>query len=201
MRKTFVLLGLLLAGVLVYVTNGPYLLPTSVALGPCFKDWTSPTTYSPRVSPMEQVRFRVGEVNAQVCYSRPSARGRTLFGAEGTLVRYGRLWRMGANEPTLLFIDQPLRLGSVYLDAGRYALYAEPDSASWEVFVSTSTFHWGNQISQEVRAQEVGQTTVPVDSVAFVEELLITPLPDPEDTVSLRVAWGTTAIHIPMSTE
>ncbi|GAB5519980.1 MAG: hypothetical protein RhofKO_22310 [Rhodothermales bacterium] len=201
MRKTLVLLGLLVAGIAVYVTQGPYVYPTSMALGPCFKDWTSPTSYSPRVSPMEQVRFRVGEVNAQVCYSRPSARGRALFGADGALVRHGRLWRMGANEPTLLFIDQPMRLGSVYLDPGRYALYAEPDSASWEVIVSTSTFHWGNQISQEVRAQEVGQTTVPVDSVAFVEDFLIEPLPDADDTVSLRVAWGNTAVHIPLSTD
>ncbi|MEM1094162.1 MAG: DUF2911 domain-containing protein [Bacteroidota bacterium] len=200
MRKALVILGLLVAGVAVYATTGPYILPTSVALGPCFKDWTSPTSYSPRVSPMEQVRFQVGGVNAQVCYSRPSARGRTLFGAQDALVRYGRLWRMGANEPTLLFIDRPLRLGSVALDSGRYALYAEPDSASWEIYISTSTFHWGNQISQAVRAQEVGQTTVPVDSVAFVEDLLIAPLPDADDAVSLRVAWGSTAVHIPVST-
>ncbi|MBA4156941.1 MAG: DUF2911 domain-containing protein [Gemmatimonadetes bacterium] len=32
-------------------------------------------------------------------YGRPAARGRTMVG--GDVVRYSRLWRTGANEPTI----------------------------------------------------------------------------------------------------
>ncbi|HSG78292.1 MAG TPA: DUF2911 domain-containing protein, partial [Acidimicrobiia bacterium] len=47
-----------------------------------------------RPSPLDSVSFQIDGHTLQVCYSRPSARGRTMIG--GSAVPFGRLWRTGA---------------------------------------------------------------------------------------------------------
>ena len=58
-----------------------------------------------RVSPRDSVPFEVGGRAALLCFGRPSARGRRVF---GDLVPYGELWRLGANEPTVLHLRSML---------------------------------------------------------------------------------------------
>jgi hypothetical protein len=53
-----------------------------------------------RASPTTRPSSRWAE-QALICYGRPSARGREIFGG---LVPHGRLWRTGANEPTILHL-------------------------------------------------------------------------------------------------
>ena len=50
-----------------------------------------------RPSPYDSASVRVGNMEAKICYSRPIARDRVIFGG---LVPYDMLWRTGANaEP------------------------------------------------------------------------------------------------------
>ena len=116
----------------------PYWMPTTIALGPCGRDWTSPTSYGPKASPMRQVSFRVGETEGKICYGAPAARGRDVF---GVLVPWDELWRTGANEPTRLFVDGPVRMAGVDLEPGRYSIYTIPSPDDWRLFISRSTFH------------------------------------------------------------
>ena len=88
----------------------PYWMPTSIALGPCGRDWTSPTSYGPKASPMREVEFSVGESNGKLCYGSPGVRGRKIF---GVLVPWGELWRTGANEPTRLFVNGPVTVAGI----------------------------------------------------------------------------------------
>lgn len=194
MKKTLLILAPVLLAGAVYFFNGPYVFPTSAALGPCLKDWTSPSSYTPRSSPLNTLDFSVDSVNARLCYGAPSARGRQLFGPSG-LVPFGRLWRMGANEPTRLFIDGPIRIGDVDLEAGRYSLYAQPDAGTWEVFVSRSTWHWGNMITGGVRAQEAGSFPASVALDEMHEEVLRFEV----EEGSLVLMWGLTRVEMPIS--
>ncbi len=182
-----------------YAFTGPYVYPTSFALGPCFKDWTSLASYSDRVSPMDRVRFQIDDANVQICYSRPSARGRVLFGTSEGLVRYGRLWRTGANEPTLLFTDTALQVGDLTIPAGRYSLYTLPGSTTWDIHLNRSTFHWGNALTEDVLAQEIGRTTVATDSLpSYIEQFRIEPIGTGTDT-ALLLAWGNVGVRIPLA--
>src|SRR5690606_11953348 len=75
---------------------------------------------SERKSPFDSTRITVGTQTAQVCYGRPSAQGRVIFGADGTaagapLVPYGKLWRTGANEPTILHLPFAAELAGIAL--------------------------------------------------------------------------------------
>ena len=181
-----------LLGLFVLWAGLSYWLSPRVALGPCGKDWTSPTSFAPRASPTRSVRFVVGETEGKLCYGSPSARGREVFGG---LVPWGELWRTGANEPTRLFLDGPATVAGIPLEAGRYSVYTIPGPETWQLFVSTSTFHWGNQISEIVRELEVGGAELQVSTTGgHVEELTFS-----RDGDALVLEWEATRVEIPLA--
>jgi Protein of unknown function (DUF2911) len=174
MRLTLLLVGLLLALLAgTFVVTGVSLIPPSVALGPCLKDYTSPVSYRPRQSPLATLRFRLADAGVELCYGRPTRRDRVVFGG---LVPWDSLWRLGANEPTRLYLDKPITLGGIPLAPGRYSLYTIPRPEAWTIFVSRSVRHWGNDISAAVREREVGRVLLPVEHLAA-----------PVDTLTARV--------------
>ena len=194
-RSRWLLLALVFGFLVLAWASAPYLMPTRVALGPCGRDWTSPASYLPRSSPTRAMAFREAGVAVKVCYGSPSMRGREIFGG---LVPWDRLWRLGANEPTRIFIDGPIGLGGIGLSPGRYSIYAIPGPGHWEVMVSESTFHWGNAISPSVRAREVGSVTVePHDLEQPVESLRFQWRPGTGgEPGTLEMEWATTRLAI-----
>jgi hypothetical protein len=184
--------SLAVAGALFLVT-GSSLVPVSVTLGPCLMDYSSGLSYRPRASPMGQVAFPVGKGGAELCYGRPAARGRRIYGA---LVPFDTLWRMGANEPTRLYTDRPISLAGIALGPGRYSLYAIPGPTTWTIFASRSVRHWGNDISAGVRAREVGRATVPVESLSQPVETLTVTAEDSGAAVLLHLDWERTRITL-----
>ncbi|MFI5209568.1 MAG: DUF2911 domain-containing protein [Gemmatimonadales bacterium] len=170
-------------------------MPVSVALGPCLMDYTSPVSYRPRASPMGQVGFPVGTGSAELCYGRPAARGRPIYGG---LVPFDTLWRMGANEPTRLYTDAPITLAGIALAPGRYSLYAMPGPRTWTIFASRSIRHWGNDLSPAVRGQEVGRASIMVESLAQPVETLTVTAQDSGSVVLLHLDWESTRITLPV---
>jgi hypothetical protein len=189
----FALTGALLG---TFVVTGISLVPASLALGPCLEDLTSPLSYRARLSPLGSVDLRTGATVVRVCYGRPAMRGRTVFGG---LVPYDSLWRMGANEPTRLYSEGPITLAGIRLPAGRYSLYAIPHAEEWALFVSRSTRHWGNDISADVRRQEIGNARVPVERLAVPVEKLTVHADTAGGGPVLRVEWETTRISLPLA--
>jgi hypothetical protein len=112
-----------------------------------------------RASPLDSAQVETARGQLKLCYGAPALRGRVMLGGEA--VPHGELWRLGANEPTVLHTPGPILLGDVRVPAGPVALYAIPGPTTWQIFVTASTDHWGNMISPEVRAQELGSFTVP----------------------------------------
>jgi hypothetical protein len=83
-----------------------------------------------RASPLDSATAVVHGDTAKVCYSRVSARGRTVF---GELVPYGRAWRTGANEPTVLHLSCAAEVAGVPLDPGQYILLTVPGLNQWTI--------------------------------------------------------------------
>lgn len=181
-----------------FAVTGVSLIPPSLALGPCLKDWTSAVSYRPRVSALEGIRFHVADAAVQLCYGRPIRKGRTVF---GVLVPWGDPWRLGANEPTRLSVSKPVTLAGIPLPAGRYSLYVEPRQDEWTVFVSRSTLHWGNDISPAVRAQEVGKAIVPVEVLPEIVDTFTALVEDHgnSDRVALAFEWERTRITLELA--
>ncbi len=96
---------------------------------------------TPAPSPKATLTQVVGLTTIEVAYSRPSAKGRTVF---GDLVPYAKLWRTGANENTTISFSDDVMIDGKTLKKGKYALYTTPKADSWEVIFYTDTDNWGN---------------------------------------------------------
>ena len=183
------------AGLALLVVSGTSLLPAGLVLGPCLPDWTSPNSYGRRASPLATVRWREGSVAGELCYGRPSRRGRPIYGA---LVPFDSLWRFGANEPTRLYLGAAATVAGIPLRAGRYSLYVRPGRSGWILFVSRSVLHWGNDISEAVRSREVGQAPLATEALPQPVETLTVSTAAAGDTTWLRFDWETTRVALPI---
>ena len=85
---------------------------------------------TPQPSPLGKVEQKVGLTDVAVEYSRPSMRGRTIF---GDLVPFGKTWRTGANANTKVTFSSDVTVDGQTLKAGSYGLYTIPNKDKWEV--------------------------------------------------------------------
>jgi hypothetical protein len=75
------------------------------------------------VSPVDTVRGRVESADLTITYSRPSKRGRQVW---GELVKWGQVWRFGADFATHFTTTADLDIGGTKVPAGRYTLWMLP---------------------------------------------------------------------------
>jgi len=95
---------------------------------------------TPAPSPRSEVKQTVGLTEISIDYSRPSKKGREIF---GELVPYNTMWRTGANKNTMITTDKNLMIGVDTLKAGTYAVFTKPMEGTWEVYFYTNTENWG----------------------------------------------------------
>lgn len=94
----------------------------------------------PQASPSAKVSQRVGLTDVTLDYSRPSTKGRKIF---GELVPYGQVWRTGANNATVISFSTDVFVAGKDVPAGSYALYSIPGKSEWELVLSKNTQLWG----------------------------------------------------------
>jgi hypothetical protein len=131
----------------------------------------------PRVSPHETVNGTVGDAKITIVYGRPyskdpkSGEKRKIWGG---LVPYGKVWRLGADEATLLTTDKDITIGGTAVAAGTYSLYLWPEAAGAKLIVNKQTGQWGTKyddkqdlaridLKKEAAAKPVDQFTIAVD--------------------------------------
>jgi hypothetical protein len=73
-------------------------------------------------------------------YSRPSVKGRVIF---GELVPFGAIWRTGANASTKLKFKDDVSIEGHDVPAGEYTLYSIPNKDEWTIILHTVTTYWG----------------------------------------------------------
>ena len=64
---------------------------------------------TPQLSPECDFRQTVGLTDVSISYSRPSMRGRVIF---GNVVPYNEVWRLGANKNTTIEVSQEIYFNS-----------------------------------------------------------------------------------------
>ncbi|SHH12102.1 Protein of unknown function [Flavobacterium micromati] len=96
---------------------------------------------TPQSSPKATIMQSVGLTDVEINYSRPSARGRAVF---GNLVPFGKVWRTGANENTTISFSDDVIIDGKTLTKGKYSLFTIPKIESWEIIFYKTTDNWGN---------------------------------------------------------
>lgn len=146
-------------------------------------------------SPMDLILARPernAQPTARVIYSRPSKKGRTIF---GDLVPYDEVWRTGANEATELTLYQPMKLGNTRLEAGNYTLYTIPGKEYWTVIINSDTNVWGAYSYK--KEKDVARITVPAKEAAATTESLSMVFRPDSSGPTLMIGWDNVYIEIP----
>lgn len=93
----------------------------------------------PRPSPKASVSQTIGLTDVAVSYSRPSVKGRVIWGG---LVPYDKPWRTGANEATTVTFSDDVTVNGQKLSAGTYAIVTIPGKDEWTVIFNKDTKLW-----------------------------------------------------------
>jgi hypothetical protein len=152
-----------------------------------------------RKSPLDSLTFTLAKQPVKVCYGRPSSRGRTMLG--GKDIPFGKLWRTGANEPTIFYTPIALRVAGLSVPPGVYSLYTVPGPREWEIVVNRSTSQWGREdkYTDEIKAQELGRAKVKGEALKTpVETFTIKAEPAGDRAASLLLDWEKTRVRIPI---
>ena len=101
---------------------------------------TNAQVQTPQPSPFSKIEQKVGLTDVTLEYSRPSMKGRTIF---GDLVPYGKMWRLGANANTKISFSDDVTVDGITLKAGEYAIFVTPNEKTWDVVFYSDATNWG----------------------------------------------------------
>src|SRR5688572_22045868 len=96
------------------------------------------------LSPAGKTELAVNGLTVSIPYSRPSVRGRLIFGTEQqkALQPYGKYWRLGANESTEITVNKDMLFNGQPVKAGTYRMYAVPGPDSFDIALNSGLGTW-----------------------------------------------------------
>lgn len=152
---------------------------------------------TPAPSTSQTVRQEFGLGSIELSYSRPNAKGRTIF---GDLVPYGAVWRTGANSATTLTFSDEVLIGGKKIPAGKYGLLSIPGAAEWTIIITKQL----DVTSPSAYKQEmdVVRLNVPTVSMPFpVETFMILFEKVKSNELEMMIIWESTMVSVPIKTD
>ncbi|MGH7717690.1 MAG: DUF2911 domain-containing protein [Gemmatimonadaceae bacterium] len=146
-----------------------------------------------RPSPLDSTTVMVGNREVKVCYSRPRARGRVIF---GQLIPYDSTWRTGANEPTMVFLPDTMEIAGVRLGPGRYIITTIPARDEWTLLLSTTSEKDPARVSRAL--EEVGRAKLPVRALSTPVEQFTIRSDSASGASALVFEWERTQVTVPI---
>jgi tetratricopeptide (TPR) repeat protein len=151
---------------------------------------------TPAPSPTQTIKQDFGISSVELIYSRPSMKGRKVF---GDLVPWGKVWRTGANSATRIKFADDVTFGGQTLKAGEYALYTVPNEKEWEIIINKGSANWGTDYKQEDDVIRVKAKSSKLDDA--VESFTMQFANVKPSTAELQIMWDKTSVSVPFSTD
>jgi hypothetical protein len=139
-------------------------------------------------SPHDTVKVK----DITIFYGRPYKKGRAIFG--GTVAPYGKTYRCGADEPTIVTFAKDVTFGGKAVKAGKYSFFAVPNKSTWTVILNSNTTMWGTEHDAHAD-QDVLKVDVPVTNLSTPVEQLTMGVKGGKITL----AWDTVEIGVPVT--
>lgn len=148
----------------------------------------------PALSPTSTITQEFSTSKIEITYSRPSMRGRKVF---GDLVPFGSVWRTGANAATKITFGEEVEIGGTKIAAGSYSFYTVPGASEWEVIINKNTGNWGamgydtkdDVVRLKVKPSTTSQTmetfTMWIGNITF-------------SSCTIELGWENTTISVPV---
>ena len=151
---------------------------------------------TPHLSPDAMVTQKVGLVDISIEYSRPGARGRTIFDAKSGLLPYGEFWRTGANTATKITFSDSISVGGHAMPRGEYTILSKPGATEWQIsWFKYESSNWTSYVSKPA----LFVLEVPVTSInRHVETFGIRIEDITMNSASMVLEWERTRLVIPL---
>ena len=148
--------------------------------------------------PAEQRITTNGGLTVSIDYSRPSMRGRLIFGTEeeGALQPYGVYWRLGANEATVANFSEDVKINGVLIPSGYCGIHAFPGKDSFDIALNKTWDRWG--FSEPDYSQDIVNLTVPVEHITQPIEQFTIRLGEDNAGVQIICEWSDVRFVIPV---
>ena len=160
-----------------------------------------------RMSPHETISTVIDGNRVTIVYGRPyikdprSGEARKIWGG---LVPYGRIWRTGADEATLLITQKPIVLGDVTIPAGAFTLWTLPnEDGTAKLVVNKQVGQWvvahdPKQAYDE--ALDVGRVDLKKEALDKpVDQFTISIEKNPSGGGLLKMQWESTQFSVPLT--
>jgi Protein of unknown function (DUF2911) len=139
----------------------------------------------------------IAKLKARVIYSRPHKNGRTIFGeAEDNLCKYGKPWRLGANEATEITFFTDVIIDNKKINKGAYVIYCIPFKDKWEIKLNTNLFTWGLHIDA---TKDIFSTTIKTTTQEPAIENFTMVFEEIKNGANLIMAWDNVKAILPIS--
>jgi hypothetical protein len=158
-----------------------------------------------RVSPHETITAEIDGAKISIVYGRPYTKDPKTGEARkvwGKLVPFGKVWRTGADEATLLITDQPIVLGTATISAGTNSLFTLPvESGTSKLIINKKTGQWGIPYKEKEEEQnELARVDLqkaaldkPVDQFTMAVEK------NPAGGGVIKLTWESTEYSVPFT--
>ena len=159
-----------------------------------------------RVSPHETVSAVVDGNRVTVVYGRPYTKDPKTGEARkiwGGLVPFGKVWRTGADEATLLITQQDIQLGDATIPAGAYTLWTLPnEDGTAKLIINKQVGQWGQDYKDMKKVYDEAKDQARVDlkkesTEKPVDQFTISVGKDPAGGGILKLMWENTTYSVP----
>lgn len=128
---------------------------------------------------------------ARVVYSRPQRNGRIIF---GDVVKYGAVWRLGANEATEIEFFQNVTVDNQRIEKGRYILYCIPFEDKWTLVLNSDLFTWGLKIDS---TKDLYKFSIPIKKTNYPFEVFTMEFANAGKDAVLVMEWDSVQAKLP----
>ncbi len=151
-----------------------------------------------RISPHDTTNATIDGDEITIVYGRPytkdpkTGKTRKIWGG---LVPFERVWRLGADEATLLTTNTPLGLGGKSIPAGSYTLFMPPHNEKSATLIVNKRS--ANGVRSTIEKQDFARADMngePASSPA--DQLAIAIDSNPSGGGTIKVTWETTQYSV-----
>jgi hypothetical protein len=154
--------------------------------------------YTKSFSPEDVAEIHNQGLDIKVSYSQPSKKNRHIFGREedAALAPYGKVWRTGANEATLIEFKQDVIFAGELIKSGTYSLWTIPDQSTWKTILNSDTGQWGTMYNdgKNILTREVSLRVAPK-----ARELFKIYFEDRAEGVAMILSWDQIEAIVPIT--
>jgi hypothetical protein len=151
---------------------------------------------TPQPSPAASVSTVVGLTDVKIDYSRPSLKGRKIFGEKDVMYPHGTIWRTGANAGTKISFSDEVKVEGITVPKGEYLIFTWPGATEWTVSLYKDIALGGNTNGYD-KSKEAANFKVKSEKLTAPVETLTINIGDiaaDSKSAKVQLAWEYTSV-------